>query len=90
MSNSLGINIWNYEDTDGRGSIKKAMKYLCYYYLHPEEWKTSEETANNPAMTRKWLQAGVELYDDKILQDVFREVKIYNFTSVPDYISLPI
>jgi hypothetical protein len=89
MSNSLGINIWNYEDTDGRGSIKKAMKYLCYYYLHPEEWTTSGETANNPAMTRKWLQGGVEMYDDQVLIDVYQQVKIYNFTSIPDYITLP-
>jgi hypothetical protein len=88
IANSLGINVWNYEDSEGKGSIKKAMKYLAYYYANPAEWTTSDET-NNSAMTRSWLQAGVELYDDQILQDVFREVKIYNFTSVPDYISLP-
>jgi len=88
IANSLGINVWNYEDSEGKGSIKKAMKYLAYYYLHPSEWTTSDE-ANSSAMTRSWLQAGVELYDDQILQDVFREVKIYNFTSVPDYITLP-
>jgi len=88
IAKSLGIDVWNYEDSEGKGSIKKAMKYLAYYYLHPTEWTTSDE-ANNSAMTRSWLQAGVELYDDQILQDVFREVKIYNFTSVPDYISLP-
>jgi hypothetical protein len=88
IANSLGINVWNYEDNQGKGSIKKAMKYLAYYYLNPTEWTTSNEQ-NNSAMTRSWLQAGVELYDDQILQDVFREVKIYNFTSVPDYISLP-
>lgn len=88
MANSLGINVWNYEDGEGKGSIRKAMKYLAYYYLHPSEWTTSDE-ANNSAMTRSWLQTGVELYDDQILQDVFREVKIYNFTSVPDYICLP-
>lgn len=88
IANSLGINVWNYEDSEGKGSIKKAMKYLAYYYAHPNEWTTSDE-ANSSAMTRSWLQAGVELYDDQILQDVFREVKIYNFTSVPDYITLP-
>lgn len=89
IANSLGINVWNYEDSEGRGSIKKAMKYLAYYYLHPTEWTFSDE-ANNSAMTRSWLQAGVELYDDQILSDVFREVKIYNFTSVQDYICLPV
>lgn len=88
IANSLSINVWNYEDETGKGSIKKAMKYLAYYYLNPTEWTTSNEQ-NNSAMTRSWLQAGVELYDDQILQDVFREVKIYNFTSVTDYINLP-
>ena len=88
IANSLGINVWNYEDSEGKGSIKKAMKYLAYYYAHPAEWTTSDE-ANNSAMTRSWLQFGIELYDDQILQDVFKEVKIYNFTSVPDYIALP-
>jgi hypothetical protein len=89
IANSLGINVWNYEDSEGKGSIKKAMRYLAYYYLNPTEWTTSNEQ-NNSAMTRAWLQAGVELYDDQILQNVFREVKIYNFTSVPDYITLPV
>jgi hypothetical protein len=88
IANSLGINVWNYEDSEGKGSIKKAMNYLAYYYLHTSEWTTSDE-ANNSAMTRSWLQSGVELYHDQILKDVFREVKIYNFTNVPDYISLP-
>jgi hypothetical protein len=88
ISNNLGVNVWGYEDSEGKGSIKKAMKYLAYYYLNPTEWTTSNEQ-NNSAMTRAWLQAGVELYDDQILQDVFKEVKIYNFTSVPDYITLP-
>jgi hypothetical protein len=85
---SLDVDVWNYEDSEGKGSIRKAMNYLCYYYLYPEEWTSSNEQ-NNSAMTRSWLQFGVELYDDQILQDVFKEVKIYNFTSVPDYICLP-
>jgi hypothetical protein len=88
IANSLGINVWNYEDSEGKGSIKKAMKYLAYYYLHPTEWTTSDE-ANNSAMTRSWLQFGVELYDDQILFDVFKEVKIYNFINITDYICLP-
>jgi hypothetical protein len=88
MSNSLGINIWNYEDTNGKGNIRKAMNYLCHCYLNPEEWTFSNEQ-NNPAMTRSWLQAGVTLYSDPILEEVFKLVKIYNFISVQDHISLP-
>ena len=88
IAKSLGVDVWNYEDSECKGSIRKAMKYLCYYYLHPEEWISSNEN-NNAAMTRSWLQVGVELYDDQILSDVFKLVKIYNFTSVPDYITLP-
>ena len=88
IAKSLDVDIWNYQDENGKGSIRKAMNYLCNFYLHPEEWTFSNET-NNSAMTRSWLQIGIELYDDQILQDVFKEVKIYNFTSVPDYIALP-
>jgi hypothetical protein len=88
MSNSLGINVWNYEDAEGKGSIRKAMNYLCHYYMNPEEWTASDES-NNSAMTRSWLQAGVTLYNDPILEEVFKLVKIYNFISIQDHISLP-
>jgi len=88
ISKSLGVDIWDYQDENGKGSIRKAMNYLCNFYLNPEQWTTSNEQ-NNSAMTRSWLQFGVELYDDQILQDVFKEVKIYNFTNVQDYICLP-
>jgi hypothetical protein len=89
MSASLGVNVWNYEDGEGRGSIKKAMKYLCYYYNHPEEWTFSDETSNNPAITRKWLQAGVEIYDDELLSITMNDINPYTSLSIPDYTSLP-
>jgi hypothetical protein len=88
IATSLDVDVWNYEDGEGKGSIRKAMNYLCNFYLNPDQWTTSNEQ-NNSAMTRSWLQFGVELYNDQILQDVFKEVKIYNFTSIPDYICLP-
>lgn len=89
MSNSLGVNVWGYEDSEGKGSIKKAMKYLCHYHLHPEEWAFSDETSNNPAVTRRWLQAGVEIYDDKLLYDTMSIITPYTSESMNDYISLP-
>jgi hypothetical protein len=89
MAKSLGVDVLNHQDENGKGSIRKAMNYLCNFYLNPEEWTFSDEM-NNSAMTRAWVQVGVELYDDQTLQDVFKLVKIYNFTSVPDYIILPI
>jgi hypothetical protein len=89
MSTSLGVDVWNYEDSEGGGSIKKAMKYLCYYYNHPEEWTFSDETSNNPAITRKWLQAGVEIYDDELLSSTMNGINPYTSLSMPDYISLP-
>jgi hypothetical protein len=89
ISNSLGVNVWDYEDSEGRGSIKKAMKYLCYYYNHPEEWTFSDETSNNPAVTRRWLQAGVEVYDDELLSNTMGLINPYTSLAMTDYISLP-
>jgi hypothetical protein len=89
MSASLGVDVWNYENSEGRGSIKKAMRYLCYYYNHPEEWTFSDETSNNPAVTRKWLQAGVEIYDDELLSSTMNNINPYTPLSMPDYLSLP-
>ena len=89
ISKSLGINVWNYEDGEGKGSIKKAMKYLCYYYNHPEEWTFSDEMSNNPAITRKWLQAGVEIYDDELLSSTMSLITPYTPLSMPDYVCLP-
>lgn len=89
ISNSLGFNVWHYEDGEGKGSIKKAMKYLSYYYNHPEEWTFSDEKSSNPAVTRRWLQAGVEIYDDKLLYDTMSIITPYTSESMTDYISLP-
>jgi hypothetical protein len=95
ISKSLGINIWNYEDENGRGSIKKAMKYMCHFYLNPEEWNTSDEI-NDVTMlvsTRLWLKDGVELYDDLILHQTYELVKMNvsnnNVIIIPNFISLP-
>jgi hypothetical protein len=89
ISNSLGFNVWDHEDSEGKGSVKKAMKYLSYYYNHPEEWTFSDEKSNNPAVTRRWLQAGVEVYDDKLLYDTMSIIAPYTPESMTDYISLP-
>jgi hypothetical protein len=97
ISKSLGIDIWNYEDENGRGSIKKAMKYMCHFYLNPEEWNTSDEIndINMLVSTRLWLKDGVKLYDDLILHQTYELVKMNvgnndNVIIIPDYISLPI
>lgn len=85
---SLGINIWDYEDDQGCGSIRKAMIYMSSMYLNPEKWTFTKEY-NNSAMTRTWLVNGVSIYDDQILHDAYNQVKAYNFnvfehTYIPD------
>jgi hypothetical protein len=89
ISNSLGVNVWDYEDAEGKGSIKKAMKYMCHYHLHPEEWTASDENSSNPAAVRKWLQAGSEIYDDQILSETMRQVAPYTPVHMQSYVFVP-
>jgi len=89
ISKSLGVDIWNYKDENGRGSIQQAMRFMCYYYENPREWNTSMEEKNSSA-TRDWLQCGIEIYkEDQNLADVNNLIRIPNFIWVPDYICLP-
>jgi hypothetical protein len=89
ISNSLGVDMWNYKDENGRGSIQQAMRFMCYYYQNPTQWNTSTEE-RNASMTRTWLQYGVEVYkEDQQLADVYNIVSFRNFIWVPDYICLP-
>lgn len=89
ISNSLGVNIWNYKDENGRGSIQQAMRFMCYYYQNPTKWNMSTEE-KSAAMTRTWLQVGVKVYkEDQQLADVNNIVSFPNFIWVPDYICLP-
>jgi hypothetical protein len=89
ISNSLGVNIWNYKDENGRGSIQQAMRFMCYYYENPTQWNMSTEE-KSAAMTRAWLQFGVKVYkEDQLLADVNNKVSVPNFIWVPDYIAFP-
>jgi len=89
ISNSLGVNVWNYEDENGRGSIRKAMKYLCQCYENPQEWTASNEE-NDPSITKHFLRDGVILYDDSIIHDVYKKVDLYDrHTHLHEYLCLP-
>ena len=84
VCSNLGIDIWDYSDEQGRGSIRKAMVHMATFYAHPEKWTYTDETRNS-ATTRAWLENGVSLYNDQILHDVYKQVRIYNFCNVFEY-----
>jgi hypothetical protein len=88
ISKSLGVDVWNYQDDEGRGSIRKAMNYMADCYVDPGKWTFSDEE-NDPIITRSWIKDGVVLYDDPVLIDVHDKVRVRNFTNVPDFVSLP-
>lgn len=89
ISKSLGIDVWNYQDENGRGSIRKAMNYLAYYHLNPKEWPASAEDNETTSTTRSWIKDGVALYKDDVLIKVYEQTKVHNFINVTDFISLP-
>jgi hypothetical protein len=84
ICHSLGINIWNYEDANGCGSIKKAMLYV----VDPGNWGNSNES-DSPTMTRSWLKDGICLYDDTILSSVYDTVKVPNLFDTMNYVCSP-
>lgn len=89
ISNSLGVNVWNYEDENGRGSIRKAMKYLCECYANPQKWTASDEE-NDPIITRHFLNDGVILYSNNIIHEIYEKVKIDERNrNLHDYLCLP-
>jgi hypothetical protein len=84
ICNSLGIDIKNYEDSKGCGSIKKAMLYM----VDPGNWGNSNEP-NDPIMTRLWIRDGISLYNDPVLSSSYDSIKISNFFDVMDYACSP-
>jgi len=88
VCSSLGMDIWDYADEKGRGSIRQAMKYMSEIYLDQSKWTLTEER-NNSASTRAWVESGCSIYGDEVMIEAFREVKIYNFISVVDHVFVP-
>jgi hypothetical protein len=84
ICNSLGINIWNYEDANGCGNIKKAMLYV----VDPGNWGNSNEV-DSPIMKRSWLKDGVSLYDDPSLSSAYDSIKVPNFFDTMNYVCSP-
>lgn len=85
---SLGLDIYNYMDNNGQGSMQKAAHYLSYYYLNPSEWSWSSE-ANDPVSTKAWVKDAVVVYDDVLLQQVYDQVKHYDSKNILHTVSLP-
>jgi hypothetical protein len=85
MCCNLGYNIWNYEDENGCGSIRKAMLHTAN--LYEKDWEYSDEKSSDPT-TRGWLYSGVYVYDDPLFLNLFQKVKL-NKNYLPEYISRP-
>jgi len=86
ICSNLGHNIWNYEDENGCGSIRKAMLHMASFY--EKDWEHSDEKKPSDPMTRGWLYTGVYVYDDPIFLNLFEKVKL-NKIYLPEYISRP-
>jgi hypothetical protein len=83
---NLNYDIWNYQDDNGCGSIKKAMLFMASFYEN--DWEYSDEKNTNDPMTRGWLYSGVYVYEDPIFLNLFKKIKL-NKEYLPEYISRP-
>ena len=89
ISQSLNIDIWNYVDEGGRGSIKNAMKYMCGFANDTVAWPFSEEKYNS-AMTRKFLESGAMVYDDYLIINTYKPIKMIDtYAFLEEYLTIP-
>ena len=89
MARSLGIDLWNHEGTDGRGSLRKAMLYLVPFLKSPEGWPEKQITKFDLKEARVWLNDGAVVYDDTGIRSAQKEFAPMEKADVEDWVSTP-
>lgn len=89
MARSLGIDLWNHEGTDGRGSLRKAMLYLVPFLRNPESWPEKQITKFDSKEARVWLNNGAVVYDDAGIRSAQKEFAPNEKADVEDWVSTP-
>lgn len=62
IGDDVGVNIWDYQSTDGR-SIKKAIDYWVPYLLDKKQWEHEQITAFHGAYLARYLYFAKLHYD---------------------------
>lgn len=89
MANSMGINLWNHETPEGRGSIRKAMLFLIPFLDHPKDWKFTEIKGVSTKDASPWLAQGNVVYKDSQIQKAALRFAPPDKLSVIDWLSIP-
>jgi len=90
MARSLGIDLWNHEGTDGRGSLRKAMLYLVPFLRNPESWPEKQITKFDSREARVWLNDGAVVYDDAGIRSAQKKFAPMEKADVEDWVSTPV
>jgi hypothetical protein len=90
MAQSMGIDLWNHEGTDGRGSLRKAMLYLVPFLKRPEGWPEKQITKFDSKEARVWLNDGAVVYDDTGIRSAQQEFAPMEKADVTDWVSTPV
>ena len=90
MAQSMGIDLWNHEGTDGRGSLRKAMLYLVPFLRNPGSWPEKQITNFDSKEARVWLNDGAVVYDDAGIRSAQKEFAPMEKAEVEDWVSTPV
>ena len=90
VAQNLGINLWNHEDPNGTGSIKKAMLFLIPFIDHREKWKFTEISSFTSKETASWLSIGSLVYNDATIREAQQAHAPLQELPVDDWLILPL
>lgn len=90
MAQSMGIDLWNHEGTDGSGSLRKAMLFLIPFLKNPEGWSDKQITKFDSKEARYWLDVGPGVYKDEAICNAQKEFAPMEKADVADWISTPV
>jgi len=90
VAQNLGINLWNHEDPNGTGSIKKAMLFLIPFIDHREKWKFAEISSFTSKETASWLSIGSLVYNDATIREAQQAHAPLQELPADDWLILPL
>jgi len=73
MGETLGINLWHYESSDGR-SIRKALDFLAPYADPKNKWPHKQIVPFEPAVLFSLLRRGTIAYEDSKYEEFIRKI----------------
>ena len=90
MAQSLGIDLWSHAGEGGRGSLRKAMRYLVTFFKNTEGWPEKQITKFDSKEARVWLSDGAVVYDDAEIRTAQKEFAPMEKADVTDWVSTPV